>query len=123
MQLIESNNNTFIPRFLILAMSSGCLYSSICWMALGRFFWIESILVVLSVFYVYTHLINQNSTKSYRFFGRVLGGVFQVFSPKNYLDFLIVFALIGMLLFFVVNPIYWILLIILISFYSIKFFL
>ncbi len=120
MRFLESNNNIFIPRFLMLAISSGCLYSSICWIVLDRFFWIETILVVLSVFYVYTHLINQNNTRKYRFLGRVLGSVFHVFFPKNYLDFLIVFVLLGMLLFFVVNPIYWLLLILLISFYSIN---
>ena len=105
---------------LILAMCSGCLYSSICWIALHRFFWIETILVILSVFYVYTHLINQKKWGAPPFFMPVIGNVYQVFSPKTYVDFIIVLSLLVMLLFFIVNPIYWVLLLVLISFYSIN---
>ena len=120
MQLLESNKNIFLPRFLILALCSGCLYSSICWVALNRFFLFETILVVLSVFYVYTHLTNQTNKQQYLFLGPVISSVIQVFSPKTYFDFFITLILIVLLLFFVVNPIYWALLIVLISFYSIN---
>ena len=119
MQLIGSNKNIFFPRVLILAMCSGCLYSSICWLALNRFFWIETVLVILSVFYVYTHLINQKEGPEDFFVVPVIGRVIQVFLPKTYIDSLIVLSLLVMLLFFIANPIYWVLLIVLISFYSI----
>ena len=120
MQFADYNKAIFLPRFFILSMCSGCLYSSICWLALDQFCFVETSLVIMSVFYVYIHLTMKVVKKGNSSLKEIIKNLSFTFFPKNHLDS-VLFLFLLLLLFLAENPIYWLCLFVLISLYSLCF--
>ena len=119
MQFFDYKKKFLIIRFVVLSTCAACLYSSFCWLVLSTVSFFETGLVAFSVFYVYSHLSkNMNSTESKTILSAV-NKIKQIFFPKSALDFTLLTCIL-FFFFYLQNPIYWILLFLLISLYGVS---
>ena len=120
MQLFDHKKNVLFLRFVALSICAAFLYSSFCWLVLSTVSFFETGLVALSVFYVYSHLSkNMNSTESKTVL-LALKKIKHVFFPKSVFDFLLLTFILSLLFFYIQNPLYWLLLFLVISLYSVS---
>jgi len=119
MHLEENRKLIFFTRFFLLALCTGCLYCSICWFALDQFCFVETSLVILSVFYVYVHLTRKSTGVKNNSLKAIIKNLILTFYPKKHLYFT-VFLSIVIIMFFTQNVFYWLFLFVLTCFYSLS---